>query len=384
MVALKCRISLLKRSIVVLFSVLTIWNVVMYVILHRMPSPYPYISLFVGYVAFHVFKHDFTKRFVDVSVALTRVSLFVWVLCLAAPSIMKSLAMDYGIPSCETSYSFIFFNINDKVGEVWPVRNCGFCWEPGRYSCFLVIALFFYFLRSGLNFKSRDFWILILGLLSTFSTTGYAMVLVLIFVWVVHEQKLNPLYVIPVLLLIALVWNLPFMEEKIMDLQADEDTAMNSIDMMVYEAQHGSDEYYTPQRIQGLILQWINLKNMPLLTGEGRNLTQHFINRTFGVNFSLSEGVMGILVRYGLVLGAFCYFFLYMSSIMFSKIGERTMGLLFMILFVMANISYYFWESPLFVVMWCWYIFSKDIKDTQTIRRHGTKTAYINNNPVLQ
>ena len=123
---------------------------------------------------------------------------------------------------------------------------------------------------------------------------------------------------------------------------------------------------------------------MPLLTGEGRNLTQHFINRTFGVNFSLSEGVMGILVRYGLVLGAFCYFFLYMSSIMFSKIGERTMGLLFMILFVMANISYYFWESPLFVVMWCWYIFSKDIKDTQTIRRHGTKTAYINNNPVLQ
>jgi hypothetical protein len=351
---------------------------------HRTPSPYPYISLFIGYIAFHAFRQDFTKRFVDVSVVLTIVSLIVWMLCLTIPPFMKSLALNYGIPSNEVSYSFIFFNISDKIGEVWPVRNCGFCWEPGRYSCFLVIALFFYFLRFGLSFKSRKFWILTIGLLSTFSTTGYAMFLVLIFAWVVHERKLNPLYLLPVLLLIALVWNLPFMKEKIMDLQADEDTAMSSIDMMVYQAQHGSDGYYTPQRIQGLILQWINLKNMPLLTGEGRNLTQHFINRTFGVNFSLSEGVMGVLVRYGLLLGFFCYYFLYKSSVMFSKLGGRTMGLLFLLLFVMANISYYFWESPLFVVMWCWYLFSKDNMNPQMVKRNGTKTAYLNNNSVLQ
>ena len=383
-VAVQCNISLLKRSMLLLMSVLTIWNIAIYDTLHRIPSPYPYISLFVAYIAFHAFRHDFAKRFVKTTVALTMVSLVVWFLSLVVPSIMKSFAMEFGIPSNDVSYSFILFNISYKIGEQWLVRNPGFCWEPGRYSCFLVIAMFFYLLQNGLNFKTRKFWILAIGLASTFSTTGYAMFLALIFLWVIYEHKLNPLYIVPVIFLIAIVWNLPFMEEKLMALQANEDTAMSSIDMMVYQAQHGSDRYYTPQRLQGLVLQWINLRNMPLLTGEGRNLTLHFINRTYGVNFALSEGVLGVLVRYGLVLGFFIYFCLFKSSMIFSKMGKQSFGVLFLVIYMMANISYYFWESPLFVVMWCWYLFSKDIKQPQGVRRYGTKTAYINNNSVLQ
>ena len=383
-VSVQCNISLFKRSMLLLMGGLTVWNIVIYATLHRMPSPYPYISLFVAYIAFHAFRHDFAKRYVDTAVALTMVSLVVWFLCLIAPSVMKSLAVNFGLYSNDVSYSFIFFNISKRVGEVFPPRSAGFCWEPGRYACMLVIALFFYFLEYGLNFRNKKFWILTFGIVSTFSTTGYAMYFVLLVASVVRVRRLNPLYLIPVVLLVIVVWNLPFMGEKVSGLVADEDKAMSAIDMMVYQAQHGSDTYYTPQRFEGMILQWINLRNMPLLTGEGRNLTLHFINRTYGVTFSLSEGVLGVLVRYGLVLGFFIYFSLFKSSVMFSKMGKQSFGIMFMVIYMMANISYYFWESPLFVVMWCWYLFSKDIKQPQAVRRNGTKTTYINNNSVLQ
>lgn len=384
LVASVCRISIFKRSLLILLGALTVWNIVIYATLERFPSPYPYITLFVAFIAFHAFKNDFTLRYLNTTVTLTSISLVVWLLCLAAPQIMKSVALNFGIPYQDVSYSFVFFNVSNRVGEIWPVRSCGFCWEPGRYACMLIIALFFYFSRYGLNFKNKKFWILTLGVISTFSTTGYAMYFVLITIWGMYSRKLNLLYFIPIAILVAVVWNLPFMGEKITGLIADQDKALGTIDGMMYESQHGSDTYYTPQRFEAILLQWMNFINMPLLTGEGRNLTLHYINRTFGVQLALSEGVLGILVRYGLVLGFFCYLFLYKSSVMFSKLGARTMGLLFMILFVMANISYYFWESPLFVVMWCWYLFSKDVKKPQLIRRYGTKTAYINNNAVLQ
>ena len=107
-VALQCNISLVKRSMLLLMGGLTVWNIVIYVTLHRMPSPYPYISLFVAYIAFHAFWRDFAKRYMNTAVALTTVSLVVWLFCLVAPSLMKSLAVNFGLYSNDVSYSFIF------------------------------------------------------------------------------------------------------------------------------------------------------------------------------------------------------------------------------------------------------------------------------------
>lgn len=360
LVAVKCRISFLTKSFMVLIGVFAIWNLIIYVYLQRPPSPYPFITLVCAYIAYFAFKKDFIDRFLRTSVALAAISFVVWVLCLMAPKIMKLFAVNFGLLSQDVSYSFFVFNIAKEVGEIWPIRNCGFCWEPGRCSCILVISIYFYLVRYGMKVKSSRFMILFLSLLSTASTTGYGMLMVMLGVWIIYNKKINPAYSLLFIALFLVVWNMPFMREKILGLMVDEERAQEAIREMIYVKHHdGNETFYVPQRIEAMYLQILNFQNMPPITGEGRNITNHYINRYYDINIALSEGILGIFVRYGLILGSFCYFCLLRSSTIFSSYNSKIPRLLFFILFVLANFSYYFWESPLFCLMWCWAFFEK-------------------------
>lgn len=86
--------------------------------------------------------------------------------------------------------NIIFYTILRYPNEI--MRNCGFAWEPGPFSIFVSFALLFHYLR--INFSkllSNHSLILISTILSTFSTTGYIMLFIILSTFFVYSKKIH-------------------------------------------------------------------------------------------------------------------------------------------------------------------------------------------------
>lgn len=360
-VMIKQRIEFFSKKLIAMYVVLTVWNVLQYAIYHVNPSPYPYMCLYCGYVGFSVFRNDFFDRFIDSVTKLSILSLLVYAITIVATSSVISFSNRYGIDST-VSNSFILVNIDNLTGG-FP-RNPGFCWEPGRFSCFLFFAIAIVLLRDGLDLKSRKFHVLLIALISTFSTTGFGALIFLFLYWALKGRRFNPIYFAFALFVAAGLWTLPFMKDKITNLWMTQDDVDIAISEMTWVLQNGGgDEAYAPQRIQGLMFQWINFQNMPLLLGASRNINLHYLNNVMGFKLALSEGNLGVIVKYGLILGILLYYLLIRSSLYLSQLFNRKMPFLILGLFMVANFSYYFWETPIFIIMWAWAYYSDTDKN---------------------
>lgn len=359
-VMIKHRIEFFSKELIAMYVVLTVWNVLQYAIYHVNPSPYPYMCLYCGYVGFSVFRNDFFDRYIDNVTKLSILSLLVYAITIVATSSVISFSNRYGIDST-VSNSFILVNIGKNLSGGFP-RNPGFCWEPGRFSCFLFFAIAFILLRDGLDFKNRKLQVLLVALISTFSTTGFGALIFLFIYWALKGRRFNPIYLAFALLVAAGLWTLPFMRDKVSALWLTQDDVDVAISQMTWNIQNGGgDEYYAPQRFQGLMFQWINFKNMPLLLGASRNINLHYLNNVMGFKLALSEGNLGVIVKYGLVLGVLLYYLLFKSSRYVSHLFKKQMPFLIFGLFIFANFSYYFWETPIFIIIWGWAYFSNTI-----------------------
>jgi len=82
-----------------------------------------------------------------------------------------------------------FANFGLFVYEVGMSRNCGMFWEPGAYQSFLNLAILLEILKPQIN-KNRII-ILVLAVLSTFSTTGYIALFTIAIIFVFRLQDLN-------------------------------------------------------------------------------------------------------------------------------------------------------------------------------------------------
>ena len=370
-VAVYNHIDFFNKKLLILYVILTVWNVLQYMIYNVSPSPYPYLCLYCGYVGFYVFRYDFFVRFIDLVTKLSVLSLIVYAITIVATSSVVSFGNQYGIDST-VSNSFILVNIGKNLAGGFP-RNPGFCWEPGRFSCFLVFAIAFILFQKGLDFKNRRFQILLLSLVSTLSTTGFVALIFMFLYWAVRGRRFNPIYIAFTIVIVAGIWTLPFMRDKITSLWMTQDDVDIAISQMTYQLQHGKfDEYYAPQRFQGLMLQYINFQNMPILLGASRNTNLHYLNNVMGFNLALSEGNLGILVKYGLLIGVMLYYLLIKSSLNISQLFNRKMFFLILGLFVFANFSYYFWETPIFIIVWAWAYYS-DKDDSMQVARSINK-----------
>lgn len=368
-VALKYRVNLFNKRFILLLFVLIAWNVAQYVINHVTPSPYAMMLVVIVWVAFNVFHDDFDDRFIRTTTYLASISLLVWPFCVLAQSMMLQFGENFGIETMNVSYSFVFFNINK--GSFY--RNCGFCWEPGRYSCFLIIALFLYYIKYGFSKRTTSFYILMISILSTFSTTGY---IVLGFFLVYHflkKKTFNPIYWILLVVLFIWVWSLPFMSEKIQEFAA-EGRFDHSVEIAEWNVSNGTNDHYTPQRFDGFLFQVMNVMNMNPIIGDSHNHLNYYINKVLSFNIVSSEGILFMILCYGVIIGFFCYFYLYKSSVYWGRKYGFDYKLLFFFLFIIMNFSYNFWEFPLFMTIWLWTYFEP--KNKQKL----CKYEIINNN----
>lgn len=116
------------------------------------------------------------------------------------------------------------------------------------------------------------------------------------------------------------------------------------------------DKTYVPQRFDGLMFDWLNFINDPIL-GYGKNDANSFCAQNIYSNIGLSNGLISVLSRYGIILGALFYWCLYKSSQKLSEDYRYKGKLIFMWLFCLLSISYSFMLIPIFSSFWMYGIF---------------------------
>lgn len=98
-------------------------------------------------------------------------------------------------------YNFIPSSIYSGTG----VRNCGMFWEPGAFQGYIMLALMMYLyeFRDFYNNNKTSFWILVIALLTTRSTTGYVVFMAYLAGVLVSQTKKAPLTLFLFALLVA-------------------------------------------------------------------------------------------------------------------------------------------------------------------------------------
>ena len=195
---IKHKISLRNKNLLILYAILGIWAVLHYLTdieFKLLSYLILYINVTVGYSLVKIFGNKLYEKTTQYITYLTGISLVLWAImhvtgtgCFESFGFMKPT-------SCTSSSSLLIFNVpNIHIYEgagIGPfMRNCGFAWEPGLFASFVCFAIYFNLLIKKRIKGNRNFYILTLGLFSTFSTTGYsAFLLIMANYFIVQNAK---------------------------------------------------------------------------------------------------------------------------------------------------------------------------------------------------
>jgi hypothetical protein len=209
--------------------------------------------------------------------------------------LFKSPFIDY-----ESHYSvmpsLIVYTVNTKgEGTDSILRNSGPFWEPGAFAGFLVIALLFIVIKEKSMFSKKGN-ILMLALLSTFSTTGIIVIAVIIISYIMaHRSIVLKLMIVPLLLLVSYVAynSLDFLGKKISNNMAVDDATYNN-------------------RFKSAYIDYMDALDNPLL-GLGRAPETRFKGIKDPVLNHRNNGVSDYLASYGFVVFLVYFVLIYYS-----------------------------------------------------------------------
>lgn len=296
---------------------------------------------------------------------LSIISIILWVVIVLMPSI-KTLLLPFSLPINITGTQIAHWGIvgisnSENLGLI---RNLGFAWEPGRFSSIVVIALMMHLFRTHFVLFTTNFWPLLLGVLTSLATTGYMAMCVCVIGYFFNAQKSIYSQFLKILLpicFILLTLSSPFLLDKIKAV-SDSDTFLTDDVARYYTS---IDKGYVPQRIEGLLLDFQNIINSPLI-GYGDSSDYSYVRRILfpGLKISLSDGVLQIVAMMGIPLSMLFYWALYRSSKLFSTFYDIKGGYLFFLAICAVNVSYNFFFEPLFIcmVLYCLFMPEKDKK----------------------
>ena len=240
------------------------------------------------------------------------------------------------------------YNLINNLGIAIP-RNCGYAWEPGAFAVYLCLAIFINLFISKSENKSKIyFWILIAALISTQSTTGFAMFTIIILFYYYNKNLNIKLLLLPVLITaLVILFSLPFMGEKILNLGNDTDEIDTVIESSINNEDEGS---VSPQRFVSFMIAFEDFKNNPILgTGgiEGESWTSKA-----GANISVISGIGSLLAQAGIIGFLFFIIFSIKSSYLLSEHFNYNGKFLLLIIIIFVSISYSIILLPLIACFW--------------------------------
>lgn len=144
-----------------------------------------FLCIMIGYIvatqfAFQSFKQAFCK----IVYVITCISLVVEVIAYIAPGFIKLFPIYEGT----NIHNLLICGVFDRYLTTMTVRNTGIFWEPGVFQMYIVVAMIFDIFQDK-DFNKKRFVIFAIGLLTTFSTTGYLALLVIMNVYILWKPE---------------------------------------------------------------------------------------------------------------------------------------------------------------------------------------------------
>ncbi len=333
--------------------------------------------LFIIYIAYTTIKSlkvNFFVIYEHIIFWLSVISLFMWVVQLGLGgdslfnmfsrfSFLQTISFVSGDGISAFLYSVQPYSTT-LINNFTIARNCGYAWEPGAFAVYLCLAIFInlFINNKGKSSKLR-FWVLFLSLLSTQSTTGYFILMVIIIFYFINKDVKKILLVFPIILAVMIfVFSLPFMKNKIIDLIGE----TNRLEQLLYDS-FGRENPVTPQRFLSLKIDMVDLLHNPLL-----GLAAHYEDRwtyKLGSNISSISGIGNLLSQFGLLGGLFFFYFAFKSSFFMSKYFNYKGRLLLLIIILLISVSYSMLFLPMVMCFWMFSLCKPDLQNEQISER---------------
>lgn len=314
-------------------------------------------NLTLAYVIVNLYGFRFFILYEKILFKLCIISLVCFSLLLAAPAQFKSLlaSLTFFEPAYQNGYANIFvYTIMEESNILFAgYRNPGFAWEPGAFASFIILAIYCNLIINNFRIFNIRFFIFILSLVSAFSSTGFALLILLLLFYQLN-LKINFKYITyPFILIISFyIYNLEIFSEKVFNL-LDFEITERIRNIRLY----GND--YSPQRFESFAIDFIDFLRHPFIGYGGNQEARWTFQLGLGLNIPTISGIGKVLAKYGL-FGATVFFMgLYKTSRFYSKVFNYKGKIAFLSIIFFISISYSLIEGPLFLAFWMYTLLSE-------------------------
>ena len=343
-----------KQFLLVLFA-LSIWFVLQYIYrggaINLTLTLYHYYQLVLCFIIVQVFQDKLFIVYEDIVYKLAVLSLILWSVSLVIPHTMASLfnLLGNGTTISEgTIYGYTMMRLDHIQGLL--IRNSGFAWEPGRYACFLCLAILCNFIINNYELKNnKHLFVFVIALLTTQSTTGIFTLMILMILFVLNKNvKYRFLWLILLVPISVFMFSLDFAGNKIQFSM----TKIERAETMDYELY--GEGGYALDRIESFVVEWNSFLHDPIL-GYCESRHSSF-EKIVGEGFYTNNGTMHMLAKYG-ILGLLYYFCIYLSSKRISRRFKDRVPIAYLLLFICIAMSYSFDQIVLIMAFSFWGLF---------------------------
>lgn len=161
-------------------------------------------------------RNDFIDKFIKVIVVFAAISLIGFTIGMVMPNVATLFPITVGDASVDYYNAFVYVFMQPKGYGAFRLttRNAGICWEPGCYQMFLNVGLFFLLEKQSYREQKLFIWkflILMITIITTMSTTGIVLMIVIIIAnWKVWSKIGSRSFIlIPVIIAVAF-WGLNY------------------------------------------------------------------------------------------------------------------------------------------------------------------------------
>lgn len=280
-------------------------------------SGYMYLKFLYAYLSIKNIGLDFFKNIVKIGYYGSIISLIFFFFQI----INYDLTFKF-VGFLQNSFDFLSFrnesfanNILFTVNSSAEFRNSGFMWEPKGFANFLIISIFFQLVIGSFRVFSKKILIMLIALITTFSTTGFIALFSLLIFYFLNKNLKTSLIFFPIFILFSSIifFNTDFLYDKIVY----ELSLTKEYENLLYQKKDYEDDVYSLGRTGSFIVDINDLKNRPFF-GYGftrENRTQSNFVKLIRVN-----GLSDLLAVYGIV-GFILYF--YMHHIFLKKMQNQ-------------------------------------------------------------
>ncbi len=321
------------------------------------------IWLTIAYCINYIFREKLFVVYETLIYYLCIISLVCWIINIVMPTLMEAIfstfqfSTPHGGEESNVAGNIIFYTMNREEGInefSFFIRNAGFAWEPGAYASYICLAIFCNSLRTNLRLKNnKQLIVFLITLFSTQSTTGFAIFLAMIAVWLIINRKFWLAFIlIPIGIYI---FQLPFVQDKMMN----EYENLELVDL----SKTSDGGTYTLGRMYSFVLNWEEFLRHPIL-GLGGWQEGTWLNRYGYDNIATISGIGEMLAMYGAIMTSLFLFLMFKTMRLISRTISKN-GYLLIVAVIGMMISYSMWRHPVYICFWMYavnYLYSNNNK----------------------